>query len=198
MDFLLTAKQDKAAARRFLQGAINLHGVPEKITIDNSGANTAAIESVKTDACVDILMRQNQGSHLIKYLADTNILGYFARNSSAALQKRMLTALKKQEIAISAITRAETRFGRAMLQADDKRRRTMDLLLNKIPVLPWTLEAADRHGEIAAHLQQTGQPIGEMDTQIAAHALALGLPLVAHNTRHFKRVAGLKLEDWMT
>jgi tRNA(fMet)-specific endonuclease VapC len=37
-----------------------------------------------------------------------------------------------------------------------------------------------------------------MDTQIAAHALALGLPLVTHNTRHFKRVLGLKLEDWMT
>ena len=135
---------------------------------------------------------------MIKYLVDTNILGYFARNSSAALQKRMLAALKKQEVAISAITRAETRFGQALLQAEDKRRRTMDLLLNELPVLPWTLEAADRYGEIAAHLQQTGQPIGDMDTQIAAHALALGLPLVTHNTRHFKRVAGLKLEDWMT
>ena len=134
---------------------------------------------------------------MIKYLVDTNILGYFARNSSAALQKRMLAALKKQEIALSAITRAETRFGLALLQADDKRRRTIDLLLNEIPVLPWTLEAADHYGDIAAHLQQTGQPIGEMDTQIAAHALALDLPLVTHNTRHFKRVAGLKLEDWM-
>ena len=60
VDFLLTAKRDKAAARRFLERAINLHGVPEKITIDKSGANTAAIESVKTDACVDILMRQNK------------------------------------------------------------------------------------------------------------------------------------------
>lgn len=135
---------------------------------------------------------------MIKYMVDTNILGYFARNSSAALQKRMLTALKKQEIAISAITRAEIRFGLALLEVDDKRRRTIDLMLNEIPVLPWTLEAADRYGDIAAHLQQTGQPIGQMDTQIAAHALALGLPLVTHNTRHFKRVAGLKLEDWMT
>ena len=134
---------------------------------------------------------------MIKYLVDTNILGYFARNSSATLQKRMLTALKKQEVAISAITRAETRFGLALMQADDKRRRTIDLLLNEFSVLPWTLEAADRYGEIAAHLQQTGQPIGEMDTQIAAHALALGQPLVTHNTRPFKRVAGLKLEDWM-
>lgn len=60
VDFLLTAKRDKAAARRFLERAINLHGVPEKITIDRSGANTAANESVKTDACVDILMRQNK------------------------------------------------------------------------------------------------------------------------------------------
>jgi len=60
VDFLLTAKRDKAAARRFLERAINLHDLPEKITIDKSGANTAAIENVKADACVDILMRQSK------------------------------------------------------------------------------------------------------------------------------------------
>ena len=60
VDFLFTAKRDLPAARRFLERAINLHDVPEKITIDKSGANTAAIESVKADACVDILMRQNK------------------------------------------------------------------------------------------------------------------------------------------
>jgi putative transposase len=60
VDSLLTAKRNKAAARRFLERAINLHRVPEKITIDKSGANTAAIESVKADACVDILMRLNK------------------------------------------------------------------------------------------------------------------------------------------
>lgn len=60
VDFLLTAKRDLAAARRFLERAINLHDVPEKITIDKNGANTAAIESVKAGACVDILMRQNK------------------------------------------------------------------------------------------------------------------------------------------
>ena len=60
VDFLLTARRDKAAARRFLERAINLQRVPEKITIDTSGANTAAIGSVKADACVDILMRQSK------------------------------------------------------------------------------------------------------------------------------------------
>ncbi|UUZ66468.1 IS6 family transposase (plasmid) [Polaromonas sp. P1-6] len=58
VDFLLTAKRDLAAARHFLERAINLHDLPEKITIDKSGANTAAIESVKADACVGILLRQ--------------------------------------------------------------------------------------------------------------------------------------------
>jgi tRNA(fMet)-specific endonuclease VapC len=63
--------------------------------------------------------------------------------------------------------------------------------------LPWTGQAADRYGEIAAHLQQIGQAIGVMDTQIAAHTLVLDLSLVTHNTRHFERVPGLKLHDWM-
>lgn len=58
VDFLLTAKRDLAAAWRFRERAIDLQGLPEKITIDKSSANTAAIESVNTDACVDILMRQ--------------------------------------------------------------------------------------------------------------------------------------------
>ncbi len=57
VDFLLTAKLQQGC---FLERATNLHDVPEKITIDKSGANTAAIESVKVDACVDILMCQNK------------------------------------------------------------------------------------------------------------------------------------------
>ena len=60
VDFLLTAKRDLAAARRYLERAINLHGLPEKITIDKSGANTAAIRSVNADACVDIELRQSK------------------------------------------------------------------------------------------------------------------------------------------
>ena len=45
VDFLLTAKRDRKAALRFLRKAIKWNGTPEKITIDKSGANTAAIES---------------------------------------------------------------------------------------------------------------------------------------------------------
>ena len=62
VDFLLTAKRDRKAALRFLRKAIGQHGVPEKITIDKSGANTAALESYNAEHEADIEIRQ------IKYL----------------------------------------------------------------------------------------------------------------------------------
>ena len=133
---------------------------------------------------------------MIRYLADTNILGYLARHMSKPLEQRMLRAMEKQEVAISAITRAETRYGLSLLNPDDKRRVSINLLLQEYPALPWTADAADCYGDIAARLHQTGQTIGEMDTLIAAHSLAENLILVTHNRRHFERIPGLKLEDW--
>lgn len=62
IDFLMSAKRDAAAARRFLEHAIGLHGLPKKITIDKSGANKAAILGVEADVGESIELRQ------IKYL----------------------------------------------------------------------------------------------------------------------------------
>ena len=60
VDFLLTAKRDRTAVRRFLEQAIDLHDLPQKITIDKCGANTAAIDSVNTDTGVPIQLRQSK------------------------------------------------------------------------------------------------------------------------------------------
>jgi transposase-like protein len=60
VDFLLTAKRDHAAARRFFERAIGLHDVPEKITIDKSGANTEAVHSMVADSGVEIELRQSK------------------------------------------------------------------------------------------------------------------------------------------
>ena len=60
VDFLFSAKRDLAAARRFLERAIGLHGLPDKITIDKSGANTAAIESVIADTGAPVQLRQSK------------------------------------------------------------------------------------------------------------------------------------------
>ena len=60
VDFLFSAKRDIAAARRFLERAIGLHGLPDKITIDKSGANTAAIQSVIADTGAPVQLRQSK------------------------------------------------------------------------------------------------------------------------------------------
>ena len=134
---------------------------------------------------------------MIRYLLDTNIVSYFVKGVSPILVERMQVRLDAQVIAISAITRAELRYGLAMMDKSDKRRKRIDLLLEELPALPWRTEAADEYGQLKAYLRRHGTPVGEFDTQIAAHALAEKLILVTHNTRHFEHVPALKLEDWM-
>ena len=60
VDILLRARRNHAAARAFFERAIDPHDVPEKITIDESGANTAAIMSIQADSGLPIEMRQSK------------------------------------------------------------------------------------------------------------------------------------------
>ena len=134
---------------------------------------------------------------MTRYLLDTNILSYFIRGRHPLLHERVEHALNAKQAMTSAVVRAEMRFGQNRMLTEDKRRAAIDLLLDHLPTLPWTAATADVYGVLKKQLQSAGRPIGELDTQIAAHALAEGLILVTHNTRHFDRIAGLQLEDWM-
>ena len=62
IDFLLRARRDKAAAMGFFKKAMRLNGEPEKVTMDKSGANKAAMDEINKDREVPILVRQ------VKYL----------------------------------------------------------------------------------------------------------------------------------
>ncbi|NBC47100.1 MAG: PIN domain-containing protein [Gammaproteobacteria bacterium] len=115
----------------------------------------------------------------------------------AVLERRMRAAMRAREVAISAITRAELRYGQALMPAEaSKRHELIDAFLETIPVLDWDQEAADRYGPIAAAQRKRGRTIGCMDTKIAAHALAEGMILVTNNTDDFQYVDGLVLENW--
>jgi len=133
----------------------------------------------------------------LQFLLDTNIASYYLRRSSAGLEERVNQGLLQQTVALSALTRAELRFGQAGMAVDDHRRSLIDHFLLQLPNLPWTHQAADHYGVLKDAHRRGGTPIGEIDTQIAAHALAEGLTLVTHNTRHFDQVPGLQTEDWM-
>jgi len=62
VDFLLTAKRDKAAAKRFFDKAVGANGDPDKVAMDKSGANKAAMDTINAGRAVPILVRQ------VKYL----------------------------------------------------------------------------------------------------------------------------------
>lgn len=133
----------------------------------------------------------------MRYLLDTNIVSYYIRRTSPALEARLGEALKHHSAAISVITRAELRYGQAGMTPEDRRRSVIDSFFLRLPSLEWDAKAADHFGVLKDTFRRKGKPIGEMDTQIAAHALAEKLILVTHNTRHFENIAHLKLEDWM-
>jgi transposase-like protein len=60
IDFLMRAKRDKVAARRFFEKSVAHNGVPEIVTIDKSGANLAALEAIKADRETPIGIRQSK------------------------------------------------------------------------------------------------------------------------------------------
>ena len=68
--------------------------------------------------------------------------------------------------------------------------------LDTVPCLDWNKEAANRYAPLRAQQKISGNPIGYMDTQIAAHALAENLILVTNNERHYGRIDGLQLLNW--
>ncbi len=63
-------------------------------------------------------------------------------------------------------------------------------------VLPYNDEAVQFYGNLRAYLERQGTPIGSLDMLIAAHALSLACTLVTNNEKEFKRISGLKLENW--
>ena len=71
------------------------------------------------------------------------------------------------------------------------------ILLPNLPVLPSDVAAAHRYGEVRAELERRGMPLGEADLRIGAIALSRGLTVVTGNVRHFQRIPGLWVENWL-
>jgi tRNA(fMet)-specific endonuclease VapC len=103
---------------------------------------------------------------------------------------------RPSELCVSAITVAELRYG-ADKRASRKLHRLIDAFTGGLEVVPFDVEAARHFGRLASELAARGVPIGEFDTLLGAHAMALGLTLVTNNVKHFSRVSGLEVENWV-
>lgn len=125
---------------------------------------------------------------------DTNICSYVLRRHPASMLERFAT-LDRAQVWLSAIVAAELRFGAAKL-ASIRFSAAVEAWLAGFDVRPWPLEATRHYANIRAALERAGQPIGNMDLLIAAHAMAEDSVVITNNAREFLRVPGLAVEEW--
>lgn len=132
----------------------------------------------------------------MRYLLDTNICIYALKRRPAEVLER-LRAVGRTAVALSVITVLELRHGAHKSQHPEIAHSKLDLFLSPIRILPFDQQAAAEAAALRAHLDLHGQPIGDLDSLIAGHALSLDLILVTNNLREFDRVPGLQAESWV-
>ncbi len=130
----------------------------------------------------------------MSYLLDTNICIYIINARPPHVLERF-RQVSIGNIAVSSITAAELAFG-VIKSGSERNRRALEMFFAPLELFPFDETAIWHYGEIRRELEKRGEPIGALDTMIAAHAKALNAVLVTNNSREFSRVAGLMIENW--
>ncbi|MGH8283357.1 MAG: type II toxin-antitoxin system tRNA(fMet)-specific endonuclease VapC [Gammaproteobacteria bacterium] len=131
----------------------------------------------------------------MRYLLDTDTCIYIMKSQPPSVRER-LTKVPVGQVAISAIVLAELQYGIGKSRRRENNMMALHDFLEFCTVEDWPHEAAGVYGNIRASLERRGTSIGGNDLLIAAHAVHARATLVTHNSREFKRVPGLKIEDW--
>src|SRR5882724_3221299 len=128
-------------------------------------------------------------------MLDTNVISDLIKNPQGRAARR-IARVGEDSICTSIIVAAELRYGCA--KSGSKRLlKAVEGLLAEIDVLPMDVPTDAEYGGIRAELEAAGKPIGGNDLLIAAHAYATGATMVTANADEFKRVRGLKVENWL-
>ncbi len=130
------------------------------------------------------------------WMLDTDTVSYTMRNRPAGV-RRQFESRNKADLAISSIVLAELLYGAARRENAAAIRGQINLLVQGVTLLAWDAEAAAHFAEIRLALDSVGTPLAAQDLMIAAHARSLDAVLVTNNQKHFRRVPGLKLENWI-
>lgn len=134
----------------------------------------------------------------MRYLLDTDTLSALTKPSPSPALLMRIASTAPEDRTTSSVTLAELLFG-----AYRTGQRSAEYLarirgaLPATPFVPFDDPAAEEYGRLRAYLEERGVPIGHEDTQIAAIALANDLAVVTGNVRHFERVPGLTVENWL-
>ena len=130
------------------------------------------------------------------YMLDTDTCAFILRRSSQALLDRIQAVPLERQV-MSMVTLAELLYGVQLSSRKKDNKAAVDALTRHLAVIDWTRDAAEHYADIRTDLKKKGQLIGSNDLMIAAHARSLGAIMVTNNVKDFRRVNGLKYENWM-
>jgi len=136
----------------------------------------------------------------VNYLLDTNICIYIIKKSPEQVLKKLEAIIKnelKNEVYLSSITISELFYGVEKSTRPEKNLEALKGFLTLFNVVDFTHKSAEVFGKVRSDLERKGMVIGPYDLQIASIAIANDQTLVTNNTKEFKRVNGLKLENWI-
>ncbi|MEE8304208.1 MAG: type II toxin-antitoxin system VapC family toxin [Candidatus Tectomicrobia bacterium] len=133
------------------------------------------------------------------YLLDTDILSNLMKRSPSTILIAKLASVPVEQQFTCSITLGELVYGAYRLEARTEAllAQLKETLLPNLPILPFDADAAHQYGTIRAQLERQGTPLGEAELRIAAIALAHGLAVITGNVRHFQRIPGLSVENWL-
>jgi tRNA(fMet)-specific endonuclease VapC len=131
----------------------------------------------------------------MKYLLDTNICIYIIKNKPRKVINKFLEH-KPGDISISCITIAELNYGIEKSGRPDTNKIALNEFLQPLVRIDYLHSDAETYGRIRTNLEKKGTPIGAMDLLIASQAISRDMVLVTNNEREFKRIKGLKIENW--
>lgn len=132
----------------------------------------------------------------MRTMLDTNICVEIIRRRPAPVLER-LQSHAVGDVGISVVTLAELEFGVSNSRDPRRNREALAQFILPLEVAALDREVTAPYGRIRAALEKRGSPIGAMDLLIAAHALSLGVRLATNNEREFRRVPGLRVENWL-
>ena len=128
----------------------------------------------------------------MKAMLDTNTCIYAMKRTPGFNPK-----LPLRDCGISVIVLGDLEWGVMRSARIDENNAALSDWLAAMRVANLTNEVARRYGALRAALYAAGRPVGPNDLWIAAHAVALDLPLITHNLDEFRHVPELAVETWL-
>jgi tRNA(fMet)-specific endonuclease VapC len=149
-------------------------------------------EQRTTTACY----AEKETSLLMRFMLDTNICIYLIKKQPPVVLERFLT-FPVGDIGISIMTWAELIYGASKSRYPARNRTALDEFVAPLEVATFDRAAASVYGPLRAGLEKKGTPIGAMDLLIAAHAISIDAGLITNNLHEFRRIPGLRVENWV-